>query len=135
MERWKEIAAAERDSRRRGDYAGLAIVLADLVDARPAWKKALEGWNVKQSAQVLEWQEEARREGRQEGWQEGRAEGILQGQAKALLDLLKGRFKKVPAEVANQVKAAKDLSQIDEWFQAAITVPSMNEFRKLLSQA
>jgi hypothetical protein len=39
MERWKEVAAMERDSRRRGDYAGLAIVLADLVDTRPAWKK------------------------------------------------------------------------------------------------
>jgi hypothetical protein len=37
------------------------------TDCRPVWKQALEGWNVEQSAQVLEWQAEAEKRGLERG--------------------------------------------------------------------
>src|SRR5208283_1122779 len=56
---WLELACAEPDERRRGDYGGLALVFAELAGCRPAWKQALQGWNMQVSQQVLEWQAEA----------------------------------------------------------------------------
>jgi hypothetical protein len=53
--RWKALAEAEPDARRRADYAGLALVFADLTECRPVWKQALGGWNVEVSQQVLSW--------------------------------------------------------------------------------
>jgi hypothetical protein len=56
IEQWQRLARSEPDARRRANYAGLALVFAELTDCRPVWKQALEGWNVEQSLQVLEWQ-------------------------------------------------------------------------------
>src|SRR5262249_22124169 len=60
---WKTLAQAEPDPRRRSDYGGLALVFAGLTDCRPLWKRALQGWNVEQSQQVLEWQAIAEKRG------------------------------------------------------------------------
>src|SRR5262249_20512270 len=61
IEEWKRLAQAEPDQRRRSDYAGLALVFAELTNRRPLWAQALEGWNVKTSQQVLEWQADRQR--------------------------------------------------------------------------
>jgi hypothetical protein len=137
IEHWQEIAATEPDARRRGDYAGLAIVLADLVDARPVWKKALEGWNVKQSAQVLEWQEEARKAGREEGEQHGEQRGeqrgLLRGKQEAILHLLQGRFhKRISKALINKISNTTDLATLTHWFNAAITIGSLKEFQQMV---
>ena len=79
----------------------LALVFAELTDCRPLWKQALEGWNVEQSLQVLEWQAEARREGELAG----RREGELAGRRADLLRALRLRFKKkVPAKLAAAIE-------------------------------
>jgi len=49
IEEWKRCAAAEPEGRRRSDYAGLALVFAELARVRDAWRRGLEGWNVLQS--------------------------------------------------------------------------------------
>src|SRR5437773_5707723 len=97
IERWKDLAQAELEARRRADYAGLALVFAELTDCRPAWKQALEGWNVEQSQQVLEWQAEAE--------QRGRGLGKAEGKGDALLQLLELRFPPaLPAELATAIR-------------------------------
>ncbi len=48
--KWLELAGAEPDARRRGDYGGLALVLAEAGGCSDAWKGALKEWNVIQSA-------------------------------------------------------------------------------------
>ena len=78
---------------------------------------------MKQYAQALEWQAEARQE------------GAMRAKQDALLCLLEGRFKKVPVALASRIKEVENLDQLDSWFQAAINITSLQEFRKLLSQA
>jgi hypothetical protein len=121
IERWKELALQEPDERRRAEYAGLALVFAEAADRRTVWKEALKEWNVKVSQQVLEWQAEAR------------AQGAADKQAESILRLLNLRFPGgVPADLAEGVRAVRDLGKLDRWFDAAATVPSVEEFRRVL---
>jgi hypothetical protein len=142
---WKDLAAAEPDMRRRADYGGLALVFAELAGCWLAWKRALEGWNVEVSQQVLEWQAQARQEGEREGELRGRREGERKGKREgerkgkrdgkreALLDLLALRFPPaVPPDVVAAVRATNDLKQLDRWFAAAATAASLDEVRHLL---
>ncbi len=52
---------AAPDLRVRAVYGGLALIFAELAGRTEAWGKALEGWNVRESQIVLEWQAEAQR--------------------------------------------------------------------------
>jgi hypothetical protein len=125
IEQWKRLAAAEPDSKRRADYGGLALVFAELTAGGLAWQQALEGWNVEQSQQVLEWQAKARKEGRVEGKAEGKADWLLR--------LLERRFAApVPEGVAAAILATKDVAQLDNWFEAAWRTESLDEFRRLV---
>jgi hypothetical protein len=118
IERWKELAQAEPDSRRRAEYAGLALVFAEAASVREAWKQALQGWNMRQSQQVLEWQEEAR--------VEGRAEGRLETKANDLVRLVEVRWPPgLPPELVAKVRATTELAQLNAWFDAAAAAPSL----------
>jgi hypothetical protein len=133
-ERWKQVAQTEPDSRRRSDYAGLTLVFAELARAPHLWRNALEGWNVRQSMQVLEWQAEAEKRGEERGEQRGREIGRVEGKAEALLRLLEKRFRrKPPAAIVQRIQATTDLAQLETWFDAAITIGSMKEFKDLLA--
>src|SRR5215813_13863992 len=83
IQQWVQLASAEPDARRRGDYAGLALVFAEAASCRPVWQQALQGWNVVQSQQVLEWM----------------AEGEVRGQVRSLLRVLRARFGTLPADL------------------------------------
>ena len=123
IERWKEWAQAEPDARRRADYAGLALVFADLTDCRPVWKQALEGWNVEQSAQVLEWQAEAEKR--------GLARGKAEAKMDALLRVLRTRFPTaVPEDLERVVRETTDLNQLDRWLEAAVKAATLAAFRR-----
>jgi hypothetical protein len=116
IKRWKEVAQAEPDSRRPADYAGLALVFAELTDCRPAWKQALEGWNVEVSLQVLEWQADAAKRAKSED----------------LLRVLRKRFPPaVPADIEGAVLAANDVDQLNRWLDDAATAPTLAQFRRL----
>ena len=117
MEVWKRLASAEPYSRWRSDYAALALVFADLADCRQQWHQALEGWNMRESQQVLEWQEEARTEAR------------VETQRAVLLRLLQLRFKTpVPGDLAAAVEALHDLDELSRWFDVAATAASLDAF-------
>jgi hypothetical protein len=122
IQRWLALASAEPDARRRGDYGGLAAVFAEAPGCVAEWKQALKGWNMIQSQQVLEWMAE------------GKAEGLAEGTAKTkrgdILRSLGLRFGSVPADLAGAVNAATDLSQLEQWFDAAVTAASLEDFRR-----
>jgi hypothetical protein len=118
IRQWVEIASAEPDAKKRADYGGLALVFAEAANSATAWKKALEGWNVIQSQQVLEWQAQARKEGRDEGRKE------------ALLDLLQDKFGAVPGEVAAAVRSEADQGKLRRWSTIAGRVDSLEQFRR-----
>jgi hypothetical protein len=88
IERWKELAATEPNSRRRADYGALALVFAEAADRQTVWRQALEGWNMIESKQVLEWQNETSR--------------------KHLRELLKERFGTIPQSVQQRIDATTD---------------------------
>src|SRR5439155_3243526 len=52
VQEWVRLAGQEPDSQRRTDYAGLALVFAEWAGCLPAWRQALEGFDMWES-QVL----------------------------------------------------------------------------------
>jgi hypothetical protein len=117
--RWLELAGREQDARRRSDYGGLALVFAEAAGRRDLWKQALEGWNVTDSQQVLEW------------IAEGEAKGEARGEAKALLRVLARRFPPgAPADMVAAIQAMRDLARLEAWVDAAVTADSLEAFRQ-----
>ena len=123
IEQWKELATAEPDGRRRADYGGLALVFAELTGCRPQWKEALEGWNVEQSQQVLEWQAEAEQRGRMRGKAEGKAESVVRVLERRLSEA-------IPPDLASAIRATTDLAQLDRLLDAAAITASVDDFRR-----
>jgi predicted transposase YdaD len=127
IERWKELASAEPDSRRRAEYGALALVFAEAARRREAWKQGLEKWNMIESQQVLEWMAEGEAKGRVEGKAEGKAEGLREGQLQAsrtvLRGLLEDRFGPLPEALAQRIDAMNDMEAL---LHAARQVPRLN---------
>ncbi len=77
---------------------------------------------MRQSQQVLEWQEQAR--------QEGLMEGQVIGQQAALVHVLEKRFQTVlPADLADAISRMTDLEQMLAWLDAAVAADSLDTFR------
>ncbi len=55
IDKWKTLAEAEPNRRRKAEYAGLALVFADKAGCREIWEQKLEGWNVEESSVVNAW--------------------------------------------------------------------------------
>ncbi len=106
IEEWKRLADLEPDPRLRLEYAADALVFAELPDVWSEWKQALEGWNVRVSQQVLEWQ----------------AEAVVKTRREDLLRVLAAlRGSPVPADVAARIQASEDPEQLSRWFDLALT--------------
>jgi hypothetical protein len=119
IEEWKRLADLEPDPRVRLDYAVDALLFAELADVQGQWKQALEGWNVRVSQQVLEWQNEA----------------VLKTQRANLLRVLEKRGKgPVPTDLAAAIQATEDMNLLSRWFDAALEANSIEEFRTAVQQ-
>jgi hypothetical protein len=120
---WPELARQEPDSRRRGDYGGLALVFAEAAGCHKEWKEALKGWNMEESQQVLEWIDQGR--------VEGEAKGEAKGEANALLRLLEKKFPPgASADTIAAIRATTDLERLRQWFDLALTAASLDAFRQ-----
>jgi len=119
IQQWKTFASLEPDSRRRSDYGGLALVIADAAGRLTVWKEALKEWNMRESQQVLEW------------INMGRAEGRAEGEANALLRVLAKRFSPgAPQDLAAKIQNTTDLERLRNWFDLAWAVDSLDSFRQ-----
>ncbi len=117
---WRRLADEEPDVSRRAEFAGLALVFADLAKCANVWRKGLEGWNVQRSQIVMEW--------------EARAE--LRAVRSKLLRLFRLRLKQeLPPEVAQAVDNQADLATLDQWFDQAATVDTLDQARTILGLA
>ena len=122
IEEWKRLADLEPDQRLRLEYAADALIFAELPGVWQPWKQALEGWNVKVSQQVLEWQAEARAE--------ARVEAELKTQRANLLRVLEKRCKApVPSDLAEAIQATADMNVLTRWFDAAVDANSFDVYR------
>jgi hypothetical protein len=114
IEEWKRVADLEPDHQVRLQYAAGAWLFAELPDVQVQWGRALEGWNVRESQLVLEWQAEAR----------------VENQRANVLRLLEKRCKgPVPSDLAQAVQAAQDMDLLLRWFDVAAEASSFDEFR------
>ena len=70
-----------------------------------------------ESQQVLEWM----------------AEGEVKRQIKDLLRLLASRFPSgVPADLLARIQGTTDLQKLDRWYEEALRVSSLDDFRRLV---
>src|SRR5262249_29374458 len=110
IQRWIELASQEPDSRRRGDYGGLALVFAEAAERLAVWKEALKEWNVIESQQVLEWM----------------AMGEAKGEVKTLLSVLAELFPPgAPGDLEATIRAAADPEQLRRWLLTAVKADSL----------
>jgi hypothetical protein len=127
IEEWKRLATQEPDAHRRADFGGLALVFAELAKCWPAWKQALEGWNVQVSQQVLEWQAQARLEGEQTG--------KLQQARQYALDALRHCCQgDVPDDLKAAVGSMSSLEDLTRWFHAALGAANLEAFRAAIAK-
>ncbi len=113
IDRWKKLAEAEPDFRRKADLANLARVFATAADRRLIWDKALEGWNVKESSVVNEWI----------------AEGRVAATVASVVAVLEARFGQLPPELEAAIRGCADLVKLQSWITHAAKATTLDEFR------
>ena len=135
IEQWLKIALAEPERVRRSDYGTFALVFAEAAGSSEVWQKALEGWNVMESKQILEWTAEARDIGKKEGIDIGKKEGIdigkkegeLQARRQLLLRLGQHKFNRLTTATQKRIEALDDLARLDRLIDALLTASTWKE--------
>ena len=123
VDRWRGIVESKAPESRRGELAWLVRFFAELAKRSDVWQSGWEGWNVLKS-QVGE-------ELREEGRKEGRVIGEANGQRKSIFALLRRRFgADLPLEVITMLNMEQREPVLMRWFDAALDVSSLAEFRQ-----
>ncbi|HKI33380.1 MAG TPA: hypothetical protein VKA46_16115 [Gemmataceae bacterium] len=119
--RWKELASALPDRRVRGDLGRIALTFAELAGCYSAWEQALEGWDMTESKVVNRWIDEARQQER------------ISLSRKRLLQLAQGRFPgAIPTEVVDLIGRQDSEEMLEDWFLAAVSAPSAEQFLSII---
>lgn len=113
---WVARASAEPDARRRADLGGLALVFAEAAGCRDAWKNALKEWNMIQSKQVQEWQDQARAQTRTET------------RVEDLLGVLRERVGALPESLIEEIRGQRDPDVLWRWLTVAARSMTVDEF-------
>ena len=121
MERWKRLAEIEPVSRRRSEFAGLAVVFATAAKRREKWELALEGWNMIECSIMDDW------------IAKGEAKGLAKGESRAavesLLKILKARFGQLPEDLTTKIQTANKSETLQGWIDLALQSESLVAFR------
>lgn len=104
--RWRAEVEREPDAHIRGDIVGLAMVLSELVEREPIWKRGLEGLDVERSKTVMEWEQR----------------GELRRARSDLLKFLRFRCGGSLAQDLQQaIESQADLATLAEWIDVVLT--------------
>ncbi len=106
---WLRLMSLQPQAR-RAEYAGLTLVFAEAARRQGVWKKALAGWNMRQSKQVLEWQAE--------------------GRVESLLEVLESRFGELPEDLTSALRALTSVPRLKALAPLVGRSPSLDEFRR-----
>jgi len=131
IERWKALAEAEPDFRRRADFAGLARIFASAAGREVVWDAALEGWNVIESKVVNEWIALGRTEGEAKGRTEGEAKGRITQAVTMLISVLEAKYGRIPPDLEAKIRGASDVDKLEAWAPRAVTTATLDEFRNV----
>jgi hypothetical protein len=110
-------AALAQPVGRRAEYAGLALFFAEAAGRKELWKKGLEGFDLRESQVVKEWQ----------------AEGAVRGAAGRLPRFLELKFTSVPPALRQRIEGTQDLAQLAAWLALAYKEASLDQFTQPLS--
>jgi hypothetical protein len=151
---WLELWASEPDQRMRSEYVTLTGVFVELSAQRERWRQALKGLDMRKSAFLEEIRAEARREEREamkksafleeirdeirkeeRAAQAARLDEALKeeraAQAATIVQVLHVKFpNQLPAELETTIKETRDPARLAQWFTAAATSTSLEEFRQ-----
>ena len=118
VEEWKRLAVGEADERKRRDYAGLAMIFADLADREAVWESGLEGWEVERSRFL-------------DRLIEKREQRLAVATRQAFLrKVLRARFgADLTPETIDLFCAQGDPAILERWFDLALTSPTAADFR------
>jgi hypothetical protein len=94
---WRRLAEKEKDAGRRANYGAFALVFAEAAGRLDVWKAGLEGYNMRESQQVIDWQQE----------------GILMHNRELLKSLLQGLFGPLPEAWQQRLQSVKDVQRLD----------------------
>jgi hypothetical protein len=117
MERWKQVALTEPDTRVRARLGAFALVFARRAQRDDLWKQALGDWDMSNLQEVDYWHHEGRTEGE-----------ILKGR-QWLLTLLESRFGSLPEELIQRIQAVEDIQRLDRAFQQALHLQSLADLQ------
>jgi hypothetical protein len=111
IERWKAVAGAEPDRKRRTDYGELARTLSEAAGQMDSWKQGLEGWDLMESTYLREFE--------------------LKERAATIMDVLRARFgPDIPPDVKTAVESSRDRPRLSHWTTLAATTSSLEDFRR-----
>jgi hypothetical protein len=118
--RWREVVVqVVPDARARGNLAGIALVLAELVGRRAEWQRGLEGFEMTESQVVNEWI----------------SQGMLKEGRRNLLEVLEARFPRaVPNDVVQLIQQQDSLDLLHDWLKAAVRAPTFEQFLDVLKK-
>jgi hypothetical protein len=119
--RWKSAVEKEPDEARRLQYREAAIVFAELTRSQVNWLRATEGWMMRESQYIKSWE------------RVGEERGELHKQRANLLKAIKLRLEDpVPESIRLAVEGTNDMSKLETWYEAALTVATIAELRKAM---
>lgn len=117
VDRWKVAASGDPSSRRRAEFAVLAILFANKAGRKVLWQEKLEGWNVEESEYVNEWIAVGEARGEARGVALGEARGEARGQLREacglILRLGARRFGPAPAAAEAAIRAIGDRDRLE----------------------
>jgi hypothetical protein len=121
MDRWTILAQGEPDTRRRADYAAIALLFAERAGIKSNWDEKLQGWNVTESAYINQFITQ--------GEAKGRAEGEAKGRLVTLLEVLTEKFQSLPSDLETAIRGTTDIDRLKSWTTSAVKAKTLEEFR------
>lgn len=105
IDRWKALADGEPDTRRKAEFAGIALVFAEKAGRKDIWEQKLEGWNMEESTVVNAWIAKGEARGKEIGTMEAARASILRLGTK--------KFGPVSQEVREVIEAIQDRARLE----------------------
>lgn len=120
VDRWKALAAAEPDPRRRANYAVIARIFAEKAGRLDLWQAKLEGWAVEESSVVNEFIAL--------GESRGEARGRVLSLRASVLRIGTKRFGRGPTDAQRvAIEAINDPDRLNRLEERALDVNSWEE--------
>ena len=130
----KSLIELEPDSKRRSDLYSLAVTISGrYLEKDILWNHFKEELQmIRESEVVQEWIDEGIQKGMQQGVEQGVKQGAVQNAREAVLSALEVRFDLVPMAIIKLVNEMDDPFQLKVLHKKAVTIPSLDEFKKVL---